>query len=294
MKAIGVRPSRGDLGLPDARIIRPGDPYASTLYFRMAKFGRDRMPHLGSERPDEAALGLIERWITLMDGGEESPRQAPANGPIGQDLTSPASALPLARGLGRGELNPAQREAVLAAAAQLPSGPIRDLFAGYFPSGGEPRGRKLGSNPRPNSILALDGDPARGEALFWSEATRCGACHRIGDRGTPVGPDLSTIGRLRSRPELLESVLEPSRRVEPKYASYLAVTTDGITSTGLLAGRDERWVVLRDGQGRETKLAAGEVEELRPARGSLMPEGQLAELSAQEAADLIEYLASRK
>ena len=29
----------------------------------MAKFGRDRMPHIGSERPDEAALGLIEQWI---------------------------------------------------------------------------------------------------------------------------------------------------------------------------------------------------------------------------------------
>ena len=56
MKAVGVRPTRGDFGLPDACIIKPGDPCASTLYFRMAKFGRDRMPHIGSERPDEAGL----------------------------------------------------------------------------------------------------------------------------------------------------------------------------------------------------------------------------------------------
>jgi hypothetical protein len=53
MKAVGVRPTRGDFGLPDACIIKPGDPGASTLFFRMAKFGRDRMPHIGSERPDE-------------------------------------------------------------------------------------------------------------------------------------------------------------------------------------------------------------------------------------------------
>jgi hypothetical protein len=33
---------------------------------------------------------------------------------------------------------------------------------------------------------------------------------------------------------------------------------------------------------------------LRPARVSLMPSGQLAGLTAQEAADLLEYLASRK
>ena len=69
MKAVGVRPTRGDFALPDAGIIKPGDPYASTLYFRMAKFGRDRMPHIGSERPDEAGLDLIARWIAGMDAG---------------------------------------------------------------------------------------------------------------------------------------------------------------------------------------------------------------------------------
>jgi hypothetical protein len=36
------------------------------------------------------------------------------------------------------------------------------------------------------------------------------------------------------------------------------------------------------------------VEELRPSRASLMPDGQLADLTAQEAADLIEYLYSLK
>ena len=71
MKAVGIRPTRGDFGLPDARIIKPGDPYASTLYFRMAKFGRDRMPHIGSERPDEAGLNLIAQWIAGMNGGRE-------------------------------------------------------------------------------------------------------------------------------------------------------------------------------------------------------------------------------
>src|SRR5262249_12989200 len=68
MKVVGVRPVRGDFGLPEASIIKPGDPYASALYFRMAKFGRDRMPHLGSERPDEAGLELIEQWIAGMKG----------------------------------------------------------------------------------------------------------------------------------------------------------------------------------------------------------------------------------
>ena len=53
-------------------------------------------------------------------------------------------------------------------------------------------------------------------------------------------------------------------------------------------------MVLRDSKGKEIILAAKDVEELRPSRTSLMPDGQLAGLTAQEAADLIEYLHSLK
>jgi putative heme-binding domain-containing protein len=182
---------------------------------------------------------------------------------------------------------------VLAAAGKLPNGPIRDLFEGYLPSD-EREERKLGSNPRPRSVLAKSGDPARGEKLFRSQPVQCGRCHRIGDRGTPVGPDLSTIGKLRSREDLLNSLLERSRRIEPKYATYVAATTDGVLRTGVLVSRDEKALVLRDAEGKEIVLAARDTEELRPSRVPLMPDGQLADLTPQEAADLIEYLASLK
>jgi putative heme-binding domain-containing protein len=116
----------------------------------------------------------------------------------------------------------------------------------------------------------------------------------VGDRGTALGPDLSAIGKLRNREDLLESILEPSRRIEPKYAAYVAQTADGRSLTGLLVRRDDSGVVLRDAQNKEVALAAREVEVLQPARLSLMPSGQLAGLTAQEAADLLEFLASRK
>jgi len=286
MKAVSVRPARGDFGLPDACIINPGDPFASTLYFRMAKFGRDRMPHIGSERLDEAGLQLIEGWIAGMSG-------AVVTGPLEKLLASPKAALVVARKLGLGEMRPADRDRLLVAVAKLPASPVRDLFEGYLPSD-EKGVRKLGSNPRPRAILALKGDSGRGEKLFWSQTVNCGSCHKIGDRGAPVGPDLSTIGKLRPREDLLESILEPSRRIEPKYAAYVAHTADGRTLTGLIVKRDEKEVVLRDGQNKEIILAAKIVEELRPSPRSLMPDGQLAGLTAQEAADLLEYLATRK
>ena len=96
------------------------------------------------------------------------------------------------------------------------------------------------------------------------------------------------------REDLLESILEPSRRIEPKYAAYVAQTVDGRSLTGLIAKRDENGVVLRDGQNKEIILAAKDLEALQPARISLMPDGQLGGLTAQEAADLLEYLATRK
>ena len=293
MKAVGVRPTRGDFALSDANIVKPGEPCASTLYFRMAKFGRDRMPHIGSERPDEFGLNLIAQWIagmepralaTVPDRDRPTPDQL---------LTSPKSALRLARRLGLGELSLAEREATLAAATKLPTGPVRELFEGYLPLD-EKGGRKLGSNPRPNAILSLKGDSDRGERLFWSQAVNCGKCHRVGERGTPVGPDLSTIGKLRSPVDLLESLLTPSRRVEPKYANYLVQTADGQSSSGVLVKRDEKTVVLRDAEGKEIILAADDVQQLRPTSASLMPDGQLAGLTAQEAADLLEYLATRR
>jgi len=296
MMAIGVRPTRGDFGLAGACIIKPGDPWASTLYYRMAKFGRDRMPHIGAELPDEAGLKLIEDWITGMTParvGQVRLGKPDLLGSLDKLLSEPKSAMMVARRVALGKLQPGERELLLGAAAKLPSGPIRDLFEGYLPQG-EKGARKLGSNPRPRSILALQGDPVRGAKLFWSEALKCGSCHKIGDRGTALGPDLTTIGKLRARDDLLQSILEPSRRIEPKYAAYVAQTVDGRLLTGLLVKRNGNEVVLRDGQNKEFTLAAKDVETLRPARLSLMPDNQLAGLTSQEAADLLEYLAARK
>jgi putative heme-binding domain-containing protein len=292
MKSIGVRPTRGDFGLSDAYIVKPGEPWASVLYYRMAKFGRDRMPHVGADRPDELGLRLIEEWIIGLAGAPGKVGPPPA-GPPDRLLADPKSALWAARQVGRGTLKPAEREALLAAAARLPAGTIRDLFEGFLPQPG-PAARKLGSNPRPRAILALKGDADRGEKLFWSSALNCGSCHKVGDRGTALGPDLSAIGKVRGREDLLESILEPSRRIEPKYAAYVAQTADGRSLTGLLVRRDDSAVVLRDAQNKEVVLAARDVEVLQPARLSLMPSGQLAGLTAQDAADLLEYLASRK
>ncbi len=190
-------------------------------------------------------------------------------------------------------MEPGKRDELLAAAAKLPAGSVRDLFEGYLPTD-KTGPQRLGSNPRPRTILALKGSAERGEKLFWSQTVNCGTCHKIGERGQPLGPDLSTIGKLRSREDLLESILEPSRRIEPKYAAYIVHTSDGRSFTGIVVKRDAKTMVLRDSQNKEIILAAKNIEEAQPSRTSLMPQGQLAGLTIQEAADLLDYLATRR
>jgi putative heme-binding domain-containing protein len=228
-----------------------------------------------------------------MKGAEKKTEPPPDCESPTELLASPKSALWAARKLGRGEMKPGARDRLLTATAKLPDGSIRDLFEGYLPS--ENQGpRKLGSNPRPRTILALKGDAGRGEKLFWSPALNCGSCHKIGERGQSLGPDLTSIGKSRSREDLLESILEPSRRIEPKYAAYVVHTADGRSFTGLLVKRDAKTLLLRDAQNKEIVIAGQNVEESQPSRVSLMPQGQMAGLTAQEAADLLEYLATRK
>jgi putative heme-binding domain-containing protein len=294
-KALAVPPHQGSFDLPDARIIAPGAPEHSTLYYRMAKFGRGRMPRMGSDWPDPAGLALIKAWITTLDPGAPKYEKQPdwiAADEVQRLLADPSLAVDLARAIRGTFLSAETRKEILTRAAKLSPGPVRDLFEGYFPTEG--RERKLGSNPRPAAILNLKGDAERGRAVFFATGMTCQNCHRIGDKGINLGPDLSTIGKTRSREDLLDSILDPSRRIEPQYVSYNVETKGGRHVTGLLVKRDASEVILRDVQNQEIRLRVEEVKQMDVSRISLMPDGLLRDLTAQQAADLVEFLAGRR
>ena len=286
------RPRRGDFDLPDPRIVVPGHPERSTLYYRMAKFGRERMPHVGSELPDEAALELVAAWIKGLDADSLAAPPRPAESPLGADIGRPDCAVEIARLVGRRELSDDEQDRVLAIAAALPPGTTRDLYEGFLPPDG--RGPRLGPNPDPAAILRLAGDVDRGRGLFWSDSSKCGSCHRIGTQGGRIGPELSDIGVRRSAAELLASLLDPSQKIAPEFATHLAVTAEGRAFTGLLVRRDADTVVLKDAEGKEIELAAADIDTLERSPVSLMPAGMLAHWTAQEAADLVAFLAAQR
>lgn len=290
---LDVKPRQGDFGLPDARLIVPGDPYRSVLFYRMAKFGRGRMPHLGSEFPHAQGLDVVGKWIAaLADPGKEWTVPPPDLAKLEKAFKSFPEAWPYARAFAYGKLDNERADDLAISASKAGVGPVRDLFDGYQPA--DPRGRKLGGNPRPAAILAVLGDADRGEAVFFNKELKCANCHRVGDKGTALGPDLSAIGKTRTRAELLDSLLNPSARVDPQYAAYNVKTKDDKTYTGIVVKRDDKQLILRDAENKEIVIAGENVESVRPSRLSLMPDGQLGGLTVREAADLLEFLVQRK
>jgi putative heme-binding domain-containing protein len=109
-----------------------------------------------------------------------------------------------------------------------------------------------------------------------------------------LGPDLDAIGSKYSKPELLLHILQPARTIDPRYALRVIETKDGRVYQGLLVEQASGLLVLRDAQNRTTRIAATEIEHQVAQPASLMPEGLLRDLTAQQAADLLEYLSGLK
>lgn len=103
---------------------------------------------------------------------------------------------------------------------------------------------------------------------------------------------LDRVGAKLDRRQILESLLEPSRTIAPEYRTWVAVTEDGRSMSGLIVRRDDTTVSIVDAVGKRTDLAPLTIETLDPLPTSLMPEHLLRDLTPGQAADLLAYLGS--
>src|SRR5439155_15217819 len=110
---------------------------------------------------------------------------------------------------------------------------VRVLFERFVPE--EKRVQRLGSDIKPDQILALRGNAGRGETVFFAEGVaQCFQCHRVRDRGRDLGPDLSRIGQKYTRAQILDNILNPSRLIDPAFATWQVETTNDLNYSGLL------------------------------------------------------------
>ena len=84
-KAVDVNPIQGAFNITDGKLIAPGDPFRSVLYYRVSKTGPGRMPHIGSDVVDnrgvkEADADLLRRsdFLTRLLFSVDDPKADPA------------------------------------------------------------------------------------------------------------------------------------------------------------------------------------------------------------------------
>jgi len=149
-----------------------------------------------------------------------------------------------------------------------------------------------------NSFLdSVPGKPdiQHGREVFLSPRLGgCTLCHRADGLGAGAGPDLSTIGSTQSPDYILESILQPSKDVAPRYESFSLQTTNGQTRVvfQLMERGGTHTYVGLDGRPFDVKIEDLLRRDRLPV--SIMPEGLLGRLTDEEAKDLLAFLKSRK
>ncbi len=136
--------------------------------------------------------------------------------------------------------------------------------------------------------LERKGDRAAGAAVFKK---LCASCHRLGNEGVDVGPDLASL-KDKSPESLLIAILDPNRAFETRYAAFAIATVDGRVLNGLITSESSTAVTLRGQEGKEDVLLRSDIQEMSASGQSLMPEGVEKDLKPADLADLIAYIAS--
>lgn len=302
----------GTFGLRDAKIITPGDPYRSILLYRMTKLGYGRMPYIGSQVVDSRGVALIEEWIRAMPNKDiersstlvrSGSRDAKAldelkrkqrgseyfridREPTSFLFESTEGALAVALAIHGEAAHRVSRDAYHKTRPD-----ISGLFEDFVPR--ELRRKTFGRYGDPKSVLSLTGDAERGRLIFFSDSARCSSCHNADDAAKSTGPTLVEIRKkYKNRAELLKHILEPSLKVDDKYAAYVVVTKDGRIHQGLVESNSDDLIVLKTAERKTIRIPKDSVEEQRRSPRSLMPEGALSDLTVQEAADLLHWFGS--
>ena len=136
-------------------------------------------------------------------------------------------------------------------------------------------------------LRAQTGDVSRGRTAV--ESSGCFDCHRIGDRGSRVGPDLSDIGGRRTPEGLRQSLVAPDDEVLPEHRSVRVVTRDGTTTVGRLLNQDAISVQLINAKDELRTFLKDNLREFVILDKGLMPSAQ-GKFTDGQVADIVAYL----
>jgi putative heme-binding domain-containing protein len=136
--------------------------------------------------------------------------------------------------------------------------------------------------------ITMPGHPERGRQVFERS---CAECHKVGDSGHELGPDLRSVSK-RYKETLLADIIMPNQNIEGGYEEYLVETTDGRDITGILAKETPTTLTLRRRKGDEDTILRSSIKELRSLSVSPMPEDLEKSINVNEMADVIAFIKS--
>jgi putative membrane-bound dehydrogenase-like protein len=155
----------------------------------------------------------------------------------------------------------------------------------------EAKKRQLG--PLADKVIA-SGKAANGEKHFKAGKGTCIACHKIGDTGRAIGPDLSHIGAIRTERDLLESILFPSNTLARDYEAHIIETSDGQQTLGVIKSHTAEGLLVLDIAGQEKNIPHQTITGDTTLTTSLMPMGLDQTIPENELLDLVAWLRSLK
>ena len=133
---------------------------------------------------------------------------------------------------------------------------------------------------------------ASGKAAF--NDAQCIQCHRLGNEGGSIGPELTAVFSKYTRRDVLESIIEPSKVISDQFQNYIVVKKDGDSATGRIVDETQDKVVIQPNPlaPERIEIKKSEIAERKPSKVSPMPQGLLNQFTEDEILDLLGYLES--
>jgi putative membrane-bound dehydrogenase-like protein len=259
-----------------------------------AQGGQEEITRLTAREQDQSvrvtAIGALARlpetdhWQPLLDGfASDTPaaRRAILDGMLANAERTKLLLDAIEAGqIKPSELDPLQAKRMLESRDGAIKQRAGKLFAAATP---EDRVQALADY---QPVLAMQADAARGRAVFEKN---CAACHKIGDLGVNVAPDISD-SRTKTAAQLLADIIQPNRAIDNNYLSYSVRLVDGTVASGILTTETATSVTLRQQGGKDLTVLRTEIDELRSSGVSLMPEGLERQIPQQDMADLLSFI----
>jgi putative heme-binding domain-containing protein len=123
----------------------------------------------------------------------------------------------------------------------------------------------------------------------------CVACHKFGGQGNEFGPDLTMLDpkTFGTTTDVLKHVLDPSLKIDDKYALYSLTLSSGKSFTGMIVEEKNGVVKVIENplaSAKPLELKAEDIEVRKRAMTSPMPKGLLDKLTKDEILDLLAYV----